>query len=233
MPFVRERGVVSVLTSCVLWVGQWLLGRPRAGRPTTRTFAYAGRRVPYVHERYNYTWLNERAVELALAGEQLDAHAADRVLEVGHVLGHYRPVDHLVVDKYEQADRVLNVDVADLALDERFDLVLAVSTLEHVGLDEDVQDPDKPGRALRTLTSLLAPGGTLWLTVPVGYNPALERELREGSHPVASLRALRRDRWRNTWREVPVAEVWEVAYDRLLYTAHGLVVAEIRPDGAR
>ena len=64
---------MSVLTSCVLWVGQWLLGRPRAGRPTTRTFAYDGRRVPYVHERYNYTWLNERAVELALAREQLAA----------------------------------------------------------------------------------------------------------------------------------------------------------------
>ena len=233
LPFVRERGVVSVLTSCVLWVGQWLLGRPRAGRATTRTFAYDGRRVPYVHERYNYTWLNERAVELALAREQLAAHGDGRVLEVGHVLGHYQPVAHLVVDKYEQADRVVNADVADLELDERFDLVLAVSTLEHVGLDEDVRDPTKPGRALRTLTSLLAPGGTLWLTVPVGYNPALEAELRDGGHPVASLRALRRGRWRNTWREVPVDEVWDAAYDRLVYTAHGLVVAELRRPGAR
>lgn len=232
---MRERGVVSVVTSCVLWVGQWLLGRPRAGRPTTRTFGYAGRRVPYVHEGYNYTWLNERAVELALAREQLAAHPGARVLEVGHVLGHYDPVDHVVVDKYEQAPGVLNLDVADLdrELDERFDLVLAVSTLEHVGLDEEVQDPAKPGRALRGLVGLLAPGGTLWLTHPVGYNPALDAELREGGHPVVSLRGLRRERWRNRWREVPVEQVWDAPYDRLLYTAHGLVVAELRTPGAR
>lgn len=230
---MRERGVVSVLTSCVLWAGQWLLGRPRAGRPGTPGFEYAGRRVPYVHERYNYTWLNERAVELALAREQLAAHPGGRVLEVGHVLGHYQPVDHLVVDKYEQAERVLNVDVADLDLEQRFDLVLAVSTLEHVGLDEEVQDPTKPGRALRTLTSLLAPGGTLWLTVPVGYNPALDVELREGDHPVTSLRALRRSRWRNTWHEVPIEQVWGATYDRLLYTAHGLLIAELQRPGAR
>ena len=69
------------------------------------------------------------------------------MLEVGNVLGHYVPVEHLVVDKYEQAPGVLNDDVADLDLGRQFDLVLAVSTLEHVGLDEETRDPDKPRHA--------------------------------------------------------------------------------------
>lgn len=227
LPFVRERGVLSVVTSCLLWAVQWLAGWPRAGRPTTSSFPYDGRRVPYVHERYNYTWLNERAVEAALAREQLEEHRGRNVLEIGHVLGHYQPVDHVVVDKYEQGEQVINVDVVDLDLETRFDLVLAVSTLEHVGLDEDVLDPTKPSRAIATLRSLLAPGGKLWITHPVGYNPALDQELRCGVHGFTSMRALLRSRWRNAWREVPVEQVWDVPYDRLLYTAHGLVVAEL------
>ena len=68
---------------------------------------------------YHYTWLNERAVEVALALDLLERHPGASVLEVGNVLGHYVPFEHTVVDKYEQAPGVLNEDVADLDLGRR------------------------------------------------------------------------------------------------------------------
>ena len=222
----RERGVVSVLGDCVRWAGLWLLGRPFAGRPSRTTFGWRGRQVGYLNHRYNYTWLNERAVETALAIEILREHAGQDILEIGNVMAHYVPVDHLVVDKYEHATGVVNTDVADLVLDERFDLIVAVSTLEHVGLDEASLDPDKPGRAIARLQALLKPGGLLWVTLPVGYNTDLDRQLKEGELGFTSLGALLRQDARNVWREVPVEQVWQARYDRLLYTAHGLVVAE-------
>src|SRR3954451_22447894 len=76
------------------------------------TFVVDGReRRLFVH-RYNETWRNERAVEVPLVVEALDAHP---VLEVGNVLGHYGHCGHTVVDKYERAPGVLNVDVLDFA----------------------------------------------------------------------------------------------------------------------
>jgi hypothetical protein len=182
--------------------------------------------VGYLNHRYNYTWLNERPVETALAFEVLRDHAGQDVLEIGNVMSQYVSVDHLVVDKYEHASGVVNADVVDLHLDAKFDLILAVSTLEHVGLDEETLDPDKPCRAISRLKGLLKPGGLLWVTLPVGYNTDLDHQLRAGDLGFTRLRAMVREDARNKWRQVPVEQVWQEGYDRLLYTAHGLVVAE-------
>ena len=222
----RERGVREVVGTCVRWAGGWITGRPARGREHG-SFAWNGARLPYFVHDYHYTWLNERAVEVALALDLLERHPGASVLEVGNVLGHYAPFAHTVVDKYEQAAGVLNEDVADLDLGRQFDLVLAISTLEHVGLDEDVRDDDKPLRALERLRAHVAPGGRLWVTHPVGYNPALDARLRDGVPGLVRMRALRRERTRNEWREVPLVEAWGTAYDRLLYTAHAVVVAEL------
>jgi hypothetical protein len=161
-----------------------------------------------------------------------EAGAGARVLEVGNVLAHALPVTHPVVDKYEAGERVHNVDVVDIDLPGPFDLILAISTLEHVGLDEDVQDPEKPARAIAALGSLLAPGRRLWCTVPVGYNAALDERLRGDGLGFTRLAALRRTGSDNRWTEIPLEPVWDISYDRLLYTAHAIVVAElVRPPG--
>lgn len=232
----RERGTLSVVRDCLQWglllvLGRWGLTRPDRG------FRWDGRPVAYVHHRYNHTWANERAVEIALAAEVLDGAAGTRVLEVGNVMAHYLDDEHpgharTVVDKYERAPGVINADITDLEPGGDYDLVLSVSTLEHVGWDEDVVDPEKPGRALAVLKESLAPGGRLWTTLPVGYNPHLDERLRAGEYGFTRLRALRRERSRNVWRQVPLDEVWDAEYDRLLFTAHGVVVAEYDAPGS-
>lgn len=223
--FTRERGVATVLASGLRWGWQWLLGHPRTGG-SSGSFEWEGAALPYFVHPYHYTWLNERAVEVALARDVLARHAGADVLEVGNVLSHYGGGPHTVVDKYEQAPGVLNVDVAALDLQREFDLVLAISTLEHVGLDEDVVDPAKPARAIQCLRDHVKPGGMLWVTHPVGYNLALDEQIRTGAIEFTRLRALRRDAKRNTWREVALDQVWGTPYDRLLYTAHAVVVGE-------
>lgn len=59
----------------------------------------------------------------------------------------YVPVAHDVVDKYEGAPGVRNVDVLDNE-DGDLDYVASISTLEHVGWDEQERDADKALRAL-------------------------------------------------------------------------------------
>lgn len=225
----RTRGVVPVVADSATWAARWISGHPSAGRPDGPAFRYDGSERGYLRHPYHYTWLNERAVEVPLALDALaEAGPGARVLEVGNVLSHYAPAGHTVVDKYERAPGVRNVDVVDIDLPGPFDLILAISTLEHVGLDEEVQDPGKPARAIAHLTALLAPGGRLWCTVPVGYNPALDEALRDGGLGFTRLTALRRTGRRNRWEQVPVEEVWGTRYDWLLYTAQAVVVAELR-----
>jgi hypothetical protein len=235
--YARERGAWWVARRSATWAAGYGIGLALSVRPPRRTFELDGREYTYLHHRYHYTWLNERAVEVALARRVLAGHDPQDVLEVGNVLPHYLDTRHAVVDKYERAAGVHNADVVDLSPGREYGLIVSVSTLEHVGLDEDVRDPGKPVRAIRRLVELLAPGGTLWLTVPVGYNRELDDRLRDGAVAFDRLAALRRDPHRNRWRQVPVEQVWDAAYDRLLYTAHGLLIGEVggvgRVGGAR
>lgn len=224
----REHGPLRVAADSVTWLVGWLLGRLGRIEEVRGSFPWGGERVRYFTHPYHYTWLNERSVEVALAERVLAGHPGAAVLEIGNVTRHYLPVDHAVVDKYEHGAGVSNLDVVDLAEEQEYDVILAISTLEHVGLDEDVLDPAKPARAIEALKRALKPGGLLWMTVPVGYNPDLDRGLRDGDFGFTRMDALLRRPRRNLWRQVPLEEVWSTPYDRFLYTAHGLVVAEYR-----
>jgi hypothetical protein len=167
-----------------------------------RRFRYDGREYPYLLERYRFTWLNERAVEIPLALEQLRRYPPTAVLEVGNVLRHYVASDHRVVDKYERARGVENVDVLALSPRVRYSLVVSVSTLEHVGWDEHPRDPDKAGAAIAHLQRCVAPGGRLFFTVPLGWNPRLDALLNDNA-----LNLTRTDCLVRTgdleWRQVP------------------------------
>lgn len=147
----------------------------------TTTFKYHGASLRYYDHPYNTTRLNERAVELPAAFRWLSRRTGAG-LEVGNVLGRYRPdLPHRVVDAYEVAPGVDNLDV--FRVNGSYDYVVSVSTIEHVrwDLDRRGRDPEGAVRALRHLESLLAPGGRMFVTVPLGCNPRLDNVLMAGA----------------------------------------------------
>ena len=190
-------------------------------------FMFEGERHPYLFHRHKWTWLTERAVEVPVVQAIVDRHAGKRILEVGNVLSHYRSQRHLVVDRHEQAPGVINRDVLDLSYLGHFDLVISISTLEHVGWDEAPRDPDKAPEAVRRLTDMLAPGGRLLVSVPLGYHPPLDAAFRSGSLPATRIAALRRSELGPHWRQTPVDSVWDTPYDFLLYGARAVFFATI------
>ena len=54
--------------------------------------------------------------------------------------------------------------------DKQYDLIVSISTLEHVGWEGPHREPGKGLEAFRNLVSLLAPGGVIVLTIPVWLN---------------------------------------------------------------
>jgi hypothetical protein len=157
-----------------------------------RGFRFQGRRHRFLVARYNATWCNERQVEIPVVLHELDRSAPEEraaMLEVGNVLGHYGVRGHPVVDKYERAPGVLNEDFLDHRPARPYRLIVAVSTFEHIGWDEPDRDAGKFRRALRHAEALLAPGGRLLATVPLGHNPEVDRFVEDppATHEVAFL----------------------------------------------
>lgn len=139
------------------------------------TFTYFGDEYDYFDHHYNTTRLNERAVEIPIAIEFLSWQYGDG-LEVGNVLGHYGIRGHRVVDLYEVAAGVDNVDLFDIT--DTYDWIVSISTVEHVRWDTPPQDPDGSVHAIEHLLSLVRPGGQMLITAPLGHQPHLDRAIK-------------------------------------------------------
>jgi len=192
-----------------------------------RTFTFQGREYRYLYHPYNLTWRNERSVEVPIALELLRSHNGQAVLEVGNVLSHYIDTDHDVLDKYESAPGVMNADAVEFDPGRKYGLILSISTLEHIGLDEQPRDPDKPLAAIRNLAGLLAPGGRLVATVPCGVNPDLDRVLFSADTPFEKTLAMRRKRAVNRWEQADPESVAGAGYSRLGFRANAILIATI------
>jgi hypothetical protein len=190
-----------------------------------RTFEFQGKTYKYLFRRYNTTYANERAVEIPIAMAVVRQHPDERILEVGNVLAHYYPHHHDVLDKYEQAPGVTNGDVVDFQPGKLYDLIVSISTLEHVGWDEEPRDPPKFLRGVEHLTTLLAPGGKMLVTLPIDYNAALDGFLKEGRVPFTSIAYLKRTSDDNQWREASWGEVQDGKYIHARRNAIGMGVS--------
>jgi SAM-dependent methyltransferase len=151
---------------------------------------------------------SERAVEIPFAHAFYLGNRGPRTLEVGNVLANRfePPAGYDVVDKYEAGPRIRNEDIATFRASEPYDLILSVSTIEHVGLDEAEKDPAKPLRAIRNMAGMLAPSGRLMITVPFTYNPAVDRMLQDAQFAFTQRYFLKRVcRW-GCWAETTLED---------------------------
>ena len=194
---------------------------------SSRRFSLNGSSYSYFYARYNYTWANERAVEIPIIDKVVREYKGKRILEVGNVLSHYFLVQHDVLDKYEKEARVINQDVADFRPSKKYDLIISISTLEHVGWDEKPRSPEKLLAAVENLKGILAPGGKLMATLPLGYNPEMDDQLCKHKLPFTRLYCLRRISRDNRWVESSWHDVQGLKYGDPFPAANGLVIGVI------
>ncbi|MGH2509757.1 MAG: hypothetical protein ACRDHZ_20445 [Ktedonobacteraceae bacterium] len=219
------------------------------------------------YNRISFNNRSERAIEVPLALEFLAQYqSSERILEVGNVLQHY---EHLmqkrftspprrVIDKFEIGRDVENIDLMDMDPERKFQAIIAISTVEHVGqfctptgefgeLDSKV-DLEAPLKAIAKVYDLLEVGGRALLTVPFGKLTAggwyvqfsaeyLELLVtsyglpREALHVGTLKQVAREKRWRNPrqrWIETDMHALHTVRYDALLSGARAIAVLELQ-----
>jgi SAM-dependent methyltransferase len=221
---LAERGVGYVLRVGVLWATfpvwrVWFRRFPR-------TFRFRGATYVCLFHRYNSTWSNERAVEVPIVRALVAGRRGGRILEVGNVLSHYVAAEHETLDKFESGPGIRNEDVVAFRSTAPYDLIVSISTLEHVGWDEEPKDPGKIPRAIDNLAGQLAPGGQLVVTLPLGYNPDLDALLSAGALPFTRIDCLKRRGWWR-WEEASWEEVRGARYGEGRPGAAGLVIATV------
>lgn len=193
----------------------------------SKTFYFNRKAHNYFYHIYNVTWKNERAVEVPIIWDYVKKMHGKRILEVGNVLSNYFPVSHDIVDKYDMADNVINCDVCEFQSSINYDLIVSISTLEHVGWDENPREPFKIHRAIENLKNLLNNGGKIIVTLPLGYNDVMDKLLDEGKIQFTQMYCLKRVNENNKWIEVNWRDVVGSKYDYLNCNANGLVIGII------
>jgi len=183
--------------------------------------------------QYNSSWDNERSIEVPLiqnAYESLGISKFNKdeinVLEIGNVLSNYeKKLNHDIVDKYEKGPRVKNVDFLDFKPKKKYDYIFSISTFEHIGYDyTEKLNLKKAIKALRKVLTMLKPKGKAYITIPVGFNKALDKEVMKGIKCYNTIAFKRTCNWGNDWEQCSVAEAAKCKYGEPFPNANAIFV---------
>ncbi len=196
----------------------------------SKKFSFQNQKYDYFHHPYNTG--GERTVEVPIIWKVVEEYRASqkRILEVGNVLSHYFPVSHTVVDKYEPGEGVINEDIVTYNPSEKYDLIVSISTLEHVGWDEKPKEPEKILKAIERLKDLLAPKGKMIVTLPLGYNTEMDKYLKEGKINFSKIYLMKRVTKSNKWVEKRFKRVPDAEYGKPFPFANVILICFFEKD---
>ena len=174
-------------------------------------------------ERYSYQRKchapdSERRVEMPIISKLLQQHKGNRILEIGNVMHRITSVKRDVVDLHERG--CINSDITDYTPPHLYDLIVSISTLEHIGYKDNMH---RAVKAAQRLPELLAKNGRLAVTWPLAYNHTLDYAAFSGRLPFTPFYMKRVNR-ENEWRQAPLREVENTQYNRPYPSANAIIV---------
>lgn len=234
----KEEGLISLFKKLFLYFiyppikkALIILSSTRVLFKQKRYFNFKDKKLEYFYHRYNTTWDNERTVEIPIIVKHMKESSAKKILEFGAVLIHYYPQKWDVLDKYEKGRRIINQDVIDFKPIKKYDLIISISTLEHVGFDEEIKDSTKIIKAMDSLKkNCLNKGGKMIITMPLGYNPGMDELLFSGKIKFNEKIFLKRVNQKNEWIETMDQSAKKARYDYPFNAANYIVIGIVNKE---
>ena len=135
------------------------------------------------------------------------------MLEIGNVLSHYFNINRTIVDKYEKSTGIVNTDILDFTSNKKYDLIISISTMEHVGFDEPIKESGKSKKAMLRIVELLNSKGIAVITVPLGYNPEIDSIVKNNDINFTEKYFLKRISKFNLWQETTIEDALKYKYN--------------------
>jgi hypothetical protein len=217
---------ISVFLLPWLWYNKYI-------RKKKKLFKFNGKKYEYFHHQYNCTWYNERCVELPIILKQLKNQKYKRILEIGNVLNHYIKVKHDVIDKYEKFDKVKNIDIVDFKSEIKYDLIISISTMEHIGFEENYTNDINESKIInsfKNLKSLIKDNGTCIITIPINQNPILDKLIFEEQIQFEHKYYLKRISKSNEWIEIDLndSSIYNIRYGKPYFGANCIFIGILK-----
>ena len=116
----------------------------------------------------------------------------------------------------------MSADIIDYSPAERFDTIVSISTIEHIGKDHS-RDDEKPVRVYRHIVdNLLADRGRFLFTIPIGFNPVIDAHIDSGAIKPDAHFCLKRISAGNDWVEVDWEEAKKSRYMEPFHCANAM-----------
>lgn len=195
------------------------------------SFQFCGHRLKYFRHTYNLAYQNERKIEIPVAEWFLhEQRKGARILEVGNVLRNYGfRQQRDILDKYDSSSGLINEDVIDFSPSEKYDAIISISTLEHVGWDEAERSPGKIPAAIKNLRdNCMHPGGVMLVTLPLGYNQYFDEYLERGGGDFSERHYLKRVSDDNQWEQVEYSKVASSKFGAPYNNANAMFIGIVR-----
>ena len=194
-----------------------------------RKLVFKGKNLKYFYHKYNYTWANERAIEIPLVLSFIRNIPSQDILEIGNVLSHYFQCDWDIVDKYEREKEIINEDAVNFKPQKKYKFVISISTLEHIGFDEEPRDNSKIIKAISNIkNNCLKKGGAFIFTLPVGWNPNLDKLVLKNKLNFDEAYYFKRVSWNNKWILSDKDKTLKTKFAKPYIGANGLILGIIK-----
>lgn len=194
---------------------------------SNRTFLFNNTVYHYFYGLYNSTWSNERSVEIPIIWKIIQENKNKKILEIGNVLSYYFDTNHDVLDKYERTNKVINEDIINFNPETKYDLIVSISTFEHIGWDETPREPKKVYHSIEKVKSLLTKNGMAIITIPFGYNSDLDILILGNSIKFTKQYFLKKISKENDWEEVDWETIKQTKYNYPFPYTNGLIIGLI------
>lgn len=225
------RGVSSYLWRQLLYVSYPMYYKMLLGQKGQ--FIFKERKYDYCLEKYNLSWRTERTLEIPIIQQFIKDNLELNILEIGCVLKHYEssPANNwTIIDKYEKFENVINEDIVKYKPGEKFDLIVSVSTVEHIGIDDGPVDPEKAKNAIDyIMNNLLNKNGKFAFTIPIGYNKYLDQQILNDKIFISEKHYFTRVP-NNEWIEVVKGKVLNFIYGKPYIGANALFIGIIKKE---
>lgn len=186
--------------------------------------------LPYFYHKHNLTFTNERAIELSIISSYLSNYHHDDILEIGAVTNHYLESNWKIIDKFEVGQSIHNEDIEFFRTNKKYKFIFSISTLEHVGVDDDIEniDSNKIDRVFNNIIdNLLDDNGVFIFTIPLGYNHDLDNKIINKHINLTHTNFYKKINKKNNWKEVSISEVSRSDYGSVFSGAGELLVGTI------